>query len=287
MDGATQAELAELRRRAFGLHPDIEADLDATARLVELEQLVLAEHAASVSAATGQPGAAEGADSSAWAAQGGPVSTIEPASGAADPGPASRAAHPGPRADAVIRRRPARARRRDGWVWAAAAALVAAGVVVATPATPPVPADGGVTVGSAESDPDFTRRSDFRMLLEIPFGPWIDTARPDTEVTWLFPASGEIAWTVPLGNYYGWDIWIAGTDDVVQKEHCILASHGGVAKARCMPAALRPYSPLVVTLPYQLVEPDERPPGFEPGELIGFWWRGDDSVTVLIAPARD
>ena len=51
MDAAIQAELAELRRRAFGLHPDIDGDPAAMARLIELEQLVLVEHAASVAAA--------------------------------------------------------------------------------------------------------------------------------------------------------------------------------------------------------------------------------------------
>jgi hypothetical protein len=275
MDGAIQAELAELRRRAFGLHPDIESDRAATARLVELEQLVLAEHAASVPALRGGPSTPE-RTSSGWAAQGGPPSPMEPVSPTADAAP---------RADAVLPRRAARPRRRDGWVLATAAAMVAAGVVVANPALPPVPADGGVAIESAETAPDFTGTSDFRVLLEIPFGPWIDTARPDTGVTWLFPSSDEIAWTVALGNYYGWDIWIGGTDGASQKEHCILASRGGVAKARCIPAALRPFSALVVTLPSELIEPDERPPGLGPSDLIGFWWRADDSVTVLIAPA--
>lgn len=278
MDRAIQAELAELRRRAFGLHPDIEADLAATARLVELEQLVLAEHAASVAGLRGERSTMEGSPSSRGAPHVGPMWPTEPGASTTDAEPS---------ADAVPPHRAVRARRRDGWVLATAAALVATGVVVATPMTPPVPAGGGVTVESAETAYDFAHESDLLVVLDIPFGPWIDTARPDTGVKWLFPASDEVQWTVPLGNYYGWDIWIAGTDDDPRREHCILASRGGVAKARCMPAALRPFSPLVVTLPFQLVEPDERPPGFDSGEVIGFWWRADDSVTVLIAPAPD
>ena len=92
---------------------------------------------------------------------------------------------------------------------------------------------------------------------------------------------------MPLGEYYGWDIWVAGTDDIPRREHCILAVHGEVAKGRCIPAGLRPFSALLVTLPYRAIEADERPEGFTPDHRIGFWWRADDSVTVLLGSVND
>ena len=109
MDRAIQAELAELRRRAFGLHPDIEADLAATARLVELEQLVLAEHAASVAGLRGERSTMEGSPSSRGAPHVGPMWPTEPGASTTDAEPS---------ADAVPPHRAVRARRRDGLVLA-------------------------------------------------------------------------------------------------------------------------------------------------------------------------
>ena len=156
---------------------------------------------------------------------------------------------------------------------------------MATPAGPPAPSDSRVTIETAKSAFALTRDSDSRVLLEIPFGPWIDATNSAADIIWLFPTSDEIAWTLSLGNYYGWDIWIAGTDDNPEREHCILAVHGEVGRGRCLPAALRPFSALVVTLPFKVVQANERPPGFTPGQRIGFWWRADDSVDVLLAAA--
>lgn len=285
MDAATRAELAELRRRAFGLHPDIDADPVATARLVDLERLVLVEHAASYPAASGER-SAPGAEMPGLSPSSGlspsvdqpPSADAELEEGTALAAGADRevlATPPGRRL---------RPRRRDGWAVAAAAAVVAAAVVVATPATPP---SGGseVVVESASSAYSITRDLDARVLIDIPFGPWIDTSRSAEEVLWLFPTTDKIEWTVSLGEYYGWEIWIAGTDDEPEKQHCLLALRGEVARARCIPAALRAFSALVVTLPYRDIEAGERPPGFEPGERIGFWWRSGDAVTVLRAPA--
>jgi len=274
MDARIQDELAELRRRAFSLHPDIDGDPAARARLVELEQLVLAEHAVSVVAVSGERFAMAPHGEAASRAT---LATVEPA--AAPPTGAGRSDGTAPQP------RRLRARRRDGWAVAAAAALVAAGVVVATPATPPRAVEEEVTIETASSAYSITRDGDARVLMEIPFGPWIDTSTLDFDVIWLLPTSDEIEWTAPVGEYYGWDIWVAGTDDEPEKQHCLLAVHGQVARARCIPAALRPFSALVVTLPYRAIEADERPPGFLPGERIGFWWRADDAVTVLLAPA--
>lgn len=300
MDAAIHAELAELRRRAFGLHPDIEGDPVATARLVDLEQLVLVEHAAAFAAESGgrlpwDAPVGAGTDSrpsplvvGSMDAERGEAPTFPPdarrgetATFPPDAGRGETATFP---PDASAPRRP-RARRRDGWAAAAAAAVVATAVVVATPVTPSAPAGGDVTIEPAGSAYSITRDADARVLLEIPFGPWINTTTSAEEVLWLFPTTDEIEWTVPLGEYYGWQIWIGGTDDQPEKQQCLLALHGGVARARCIPAALRPFSALVVTLPYRAIDADERPPGFTPGERIGFWWRSEDAVTVLRAPA--
>ena len=278
MDAAVQAELAELRRRAFGVHPDIEGDPAATVRLIELEQLVLVEHAASISAPVGEYVTADAASASSLVLRKAPASPLSSTTDAATRPDA---------VDTLPRARRIRSRRRDGWTVAAAATLIATAVVVATPAEPPAPADGGVTIESAKSAFSLTRDSDSTVLLEIPFGRGIDTRASDADIIWLFPASDEIAWTLSLGNYYGWDLWIGGTDDDSEPEHCILAVHGQVGRGRCIPAALRPFSALLVTLPFKLVQPDERPAGFAPGQRIGFWWRADDSVKVLLAAAPE
>ena len=278
MDAGVQAELAELRRRAFGVHPDIEGDSAATVRLIELEGIVLVEHAASVSALIGEYIAADAAPASGLVLREAPV---------LPPAPTTDAAGSPEAVDTLARARRIRARRRGGWTVAAAAALIATAVVVATPAEPPAPAESGVTIESAKSAYGLTRDLDSTVLLEIPFGPWIDTRASDTDIIWLFPTTDQIEWTALLGEYYGWDIWIGGTDDKPEKQHCLLAVHGQVGRARCIPAALRPFSALVVTLPYKTIQADERPLGFAPDQRIGFWWRADDSVTVMLAYAPE
>ncbi|MEU1971517.1 hypothetical protein ABZ477_07665 [Microbacterium sp. NPDC019599] len=280
MDDATRAELAELRRRAFGLEPDIADDPAAIDRLVQLEGLVLAEHAASAPlhpepAVAVDPVPADGALAGVGVRQSvtAPPRPVVPQPVAAGADPVEQA---------PVRQR--RAPRRDGWGYALVAALVATVVVLLSPVEPPPPSSAEVTIETTRSAYTFARDSDAEVLVRVPIDGWygVDNSELTPEDIPPFRPSGPIEWASHLGEYYGWDLWIAGAEGALQDEQCILVIRGAVAKSRCTPAYLRPYTALVVSLPYRFIEPHERPPGLVPGRRIGFWWAEDDSVTILM-----
>ncbi|WP_137846138.1 hypothetical protein [Microbacterium sp. 2FI] len=134
-------------------------------------------------------------------------------------------------------------------------------------------------------------------LLRIPldgsFGNYVSL--PASSYLPQFPAKGPVDWVSALGEYHGWDVWIGSAravSGVVQREHCILIERGAASRSRCVPAALREDAALLVSVPYALVAPDERPAAMLEGHRLAFWWGDGGSVAVLLAdpeavPASD
>jgi hypothetical protein len=282
MDAADGAELAELRRRAYGPFPDIAGDEHALARLIALEALARADDAAPPPGRAAQARAEEGpAEQQPAALQ---------SAGTADGGDVGGARHPSP-LPITRRRRPARGLLIGGAVAAAVAIAAWAGVAI----TP----EGGIESGAGSSPADayidrkeaqsFAEDESAIVLLRIPldgsFGNYIDL--PTDEPVPEFPLSGETDWVAPLGEYYGWDLWIAAGTDALQRVHCVLIERGVASRSRCVPAALRTSGVLLVSVPYALIAPDERPPGMLDGYRLGFWWRDDGEVTVLMGFEAD
>jgi hypothetical protein len=179
---------------------------------------------------------------------------------------------------------------------AAAVALVAAGlgsielVRMLTPPENAVPARSilAPAVRDAREAYSFAWDRDAVPLLHIPldgsFGRYIDL--PSSTDVPDFPATGTLEWAYPLGRYFGWNVWIAGASvngTGLGREHCIAVERNDDVRSRCVPAALREQSALVVSVPFASVPPDDRPVGMDPDERLGFWWSRDRSVAVLIA----
>ncbi|BDV32093.1 hypothetical protein Microterr_27530 [Microbacterium terricola] len=143
-------------------------------------------------------------------------------------------------------------------------------------------AEGTTTTVEARAAYTLVRDPDARIVLRIPIEP---SASSHTDaVPPVLPASGAVRWVRSLGVVHGWRVWIASADGIVQEEDCIAVSRGEVARARCVPAALRGTAALAVDVPYDLVPPADRPQGMAVGERLGFLWSGGDSgVYVLVA----
>ncbi|TDN91364.1 hypothetical protein [Microbacterium sp. BK668] len=291
MDDATRAELAELRRRAFGPDPDIADDPAAVDRLVALEALVVQEHAAAFAgvqpltlATTGSVDpsasrmAAEEEDGFADAVFSHHIAALPPEGGGMPPPPSP--------SDEQAGTRPARASRwsrHDGSGIALAAALVAAAVAAFSAVGPPSVSSVPVTQETTREAYTLARDREATTLLQIPLDNALAAAPPlAADEIPAFPSSGPVEWATPLGEYYGWDLWIAGAKGAFRDEQCILVVRGGDAKGRCVVASLRPQSALVVSLPYTVIEPAKRPPGLVPGTRIGFWWTDEPVVRVLL-----
>ncbi|GAA1956828.1 hypothetical protein [Microbacterium deminutum] len=254
MDAATRAELSALRRRAYGPGADIHEDPPALARLVELEDLALAEDSRAV-----------------------------PAPPAADPEPPSIARPEPPNTAAPSPRHRSTALR--GSVIAAVTAGVAIVITIAltTPraepsadATPTVTAAAGYAYGG---DPDATTLRTFSLSgSSASHTDWpVDGGgRP------AFPQTTTIRWATDIGTYYGWHVWVAQGYEGAQDQFCILIERAADVRTRCVKAADRVQGTLSVSLTAADIDPNERPGEMSASESIGFWWLEQNRVEAVL-----
>lgn len=247
MDAASRVELEALRRRAFGPDADIQDDPDALTRLIELEDL-----------ARGRMVQASAADAAC-------VDRLT----AADAG-ASRATG----------RRP-RMRRRTLLAGLGVAAAIVAAVVVLRPGGEPPPA-AAPTVTSGEeyvaTDPAARRLMSIR--LDAAFGGYIQL--PSETPPPPFPSTTALSWATFLGDYYGWDLWVAGGSGGTGDEHCILLQREDVTRARCMDEEGQRRGALRVSLVSSDIPPEELRVPMDPDESIRFWWLDSGAVDLVL-----
>ena len=93
------------------------------------------------------------------------------------------------------------------------------------------------------------RDADADILMQIPVDGGLRPGAESSPTDGIppFPSSGTVEWAAPLGEYYGWDLWIGGAKGF-RNEQCIAVVRGAEAKGRCVVAALRAQSALVVSL---------------------------------------
>ena len=257
MDAAERAELDALRRRAYGRGADIHDQPGAVARLIELEDLARTETVTRAPSPTGADQGGTRPRSTGLSAPAAPVSDIAA---------------------------PARLSRRRWGLIAAATAVGAIAVAVAltqlpsaqSPAAAPTPPmdDRFMYHGDPDSE---TLMS---ISLDAAFGPSVDVPVEDDGPT--FPATTTLDWALPLGDYFGWQLWVAGGTGDENDEHCILIRRGTDVRARCLPPAEQVAGKLSVSLDPSDIAPEQLPRPMDDDESIRFWWLGGGEVDVVL-----
>ncbi len=93
-----------------------------------------------------------------------------------------------------------------------------------------------------------------------------------------------MTWAEPLGDYYGWKLWIGGARGGGRDENCMLLDGDGTMRADCVPTALQAQGALLVSVPYAEMAPEERPAQMTADQSLGFWWDPDGTITILLSP---
>lgn len=268
-DDAT--ELAELRRRAYGPDADIASDPGALARLTRLEDAARRVGAAGRSI-LGEPTSDE------------PTSD-EPMSDEPSPDEPMPVESAQETAGSVID-----GRDRPRWHGAlvlgvAVVAICLAAVGAQSPVVMPAPAAASLPppdplghTSPFRADP--AARVVSQVLTEGTLSDYLPappTARPS------FPVPEELLWSSPLGNYYGWALWLARSRSGLP---CMaLVRAGQDVRANCVLPARFNEGALVVTVPYAAILPADRPQGMLPRESLGFEWLTDSTVSIVVGRA--
>lgn len=281
MDADARAELDALRVRAYGPAADIAGDPAALARLVALEELARPRAGTERSGTMAPAPDTQGA----WSAD----AQIAPAADAADSGAPAHDATASPAR--IVEVLPAPARRARPWWHVAAMAAVAAltvplGLAAAQQSlAPPDPTESAIPASAREAlafanDPS----ADVLITIRIDgsFGDYVDI--PSGGDVPLFPVEGLMTWVEPLGDYFGWRLWIGGARGAIDDENCLLLDGDGTMRANCVTADLKSHGALLLSVPYDEVDPDERPEGMRPEQSLGFWWGTDGTVKIVLAP---
>ena len=144
------------------------------------------------------------------------------------------------------------------------------------PAASPTPTPPAQFVFSA--DPDSERLMSIR--LDDAFGGYIEL--PSETPSPPFPSTTALNWATYLGDYYGWDLWVAGGSGGVQDEHCILITRSDVRRARCVDEVGQRLGTLRVSLAAADIPPGELPEPLDADESIRFWWLENGYIEVVL-----
>lgn len=269
MDAATRAELDALRVRAYGPAADIADDPAALRRLAELEERARPAAPTVTRPYTAEPGTAAPTDAAPTAAR-----VIDITAGTTAP------ARPAWHAALVV---------------AVALATVPLAVTAASRALPPEGApDAETATRAAGSIPESVRTArafvegpDTDTLIQVridgSFGDYVDIISDDVP---LFPVEGPMTWAEPLGEYYGWHLWIGSGEGAAGKENCLLLDGDGTMRAKCMPVDLKAQGALLITVPHEGLMPLERPEQMSVGESLGFWWGPEGVISIVVGPSK-
>jgi hypothetical protein len=275
MDAAARAELEALRRRAFGPDADIQDDPEALARLIALEELARPR----VAIETAGP-----RDAVAAAVRHEPASATEgagvPTDGSSPP---------------ALKDDPVPVPRRRRWTQRAtlitgtlAAAAIVAAIVLAQPRGEPLPA-AAPSPSVDEHHYVFTADPHSETLLRIrsdgAFGGYVELPTDDPPPP--FPSTTTLDWAAPLGEYYGWDLWIAGGSGDDEDEHCILIQRGDDTRARCADAKGQEMGILRVSLAGPDIAAEELPVPMAQSDRLRFWWLQGGDIEVVLGSFGD
>ncbi|WP_375385304.1 hypothetical protein [uncultured Microbacterium sp.] len=269
------AELAGLRRRAYAPDADITDDPVALARLIELEDALRAGAAASLARAVHD----RGPDSAQPAAASPAAGTPAPAAAAS----AVEVAYPSWHVALVA-------------AVAAVAIVLAALAATATPPSAPTLAEGpSLAEVVPPPSPSASRFDDVgpfaddpaaRLLIAVPIGgsagDYFDV--PVAGGTPPFPVAEGLRWSAPLGTFYGWELWLARSQN---GRPCVALARDRDVRAKCQLPDDSSQGSLIVSVPYASVVPADRPGGMGPAESIGYQWFSDQTVMIVVGRASN
>ena len=172
-----------------------------------------------------------------------------------------------------------RPRRRSTLVFAAAAAVaaIAAAVIV----TPRPPSSSAPEPPAAVAEPIHVP-----VMIRDTTGAYVDLSwRPETPT---FPVDGEMEWAQPLGEHYGWSMWIGAAENGRRDQRCLLVAGSSGTRARCVDDGSSSREDVTLSLPAGRIELADRPAGMTDDQRLRFVWGGGGYVTVeVISRIRD
>ncbi|MEV8274678.1 hypothetical protein [Microbacterium sp. NPDC077184] len=280
MDAASRRELDALRRRAWGAGGGLDDDPAAQARLAELEAESRAESSAGPPArgVTAAPDVKDRPD----------VTARPAAPGVAGP-PAADPENPHPQHP----QRPA-SPRRTGHRARLAAALVGGAAAVTLAGAFLAPLLGDTLPGADHTElrtiEDAVR--DATVFLDAPEALTLFTVPLDgrlsditgntaTLIPPALPGDRDSEWITPAGRYYSGQLWRARADS---DELCLVVELAAGTRGTCLPEEAHRRNALLVVIPASDIPADDRPEGMTETDAVGFWWRADDNVEVVLAP---
>lgn len=277
MDAASRAELDALRIRAYGPSPDIAGDAESLARLVELEELAMPK--------AGPPDAAADADAAPAAS-----AADRGGTGAADGAATAVVLEPSAHEEVSPRPRAQGRRARERWHVATVAVLAVVAIVLggiggiraSDRAESAAAAEAAAAANSMLSEPG--GRIFVPVQIDAVTGTFVDVPA-GTDVP-RFPIGGDMAWAQPLGDYYGWKLWIGAAPTSRGTEHCILLAADADTLGRCIPREWRADGVLLVSLPADRIAEEDRPDGMTADQSVAFVWGQGGYLTILLTPGR-
>lgn len=261
MDPSSRAELAALRRRAYDRGADIASDPVALERLAELEELALESEPWSVPASTRTP-------SGALATASDP---IRPASATGT----GRALSPN---------RPL--------IFGAVAALAVVATTLGAAREPTTVPNPPLAEAATTSPPAAPATTDLAandpviipLLVDDRSGEFIDVAPPPGMPVPL--ANGATIWAQPLGIHFGWEAWAVGTSSGQGRNNCLLLTDRSATEVKCVPRDATARGALEVSVAYDELAAQQRPPSMTPEQRVSFTW-GDGAYIRMRITADD
>jgi hypothetical protein len=251
------AELALLRRRAYGPDADIDADPAAVARLDELETRVRLDIAARTAPPPSEPPLAF--------AIGVDVAQI------------------GTAPDTAAAVAPERSRRYGGRI-AVACAVAAVAVVMGVQAAngPTVQQTEPSTLSAPEAAAARVSGSSETRLIDIPLdrslARYVEQPPAPT-----FPVDDGLSWAESLGPYYGWTVWLARSASGDQR--CILLGAAEKIYSECQHDEGFLAGMLEVSVPYGDIAAEVRPARMTGGQSLVFRWTAERGVSIALDEA--
>jgi len=94
-----------------------------------------------------------------------------------------------------------------------------------------------------------------------------------------FPVTGSLRWVDTVGDYFGARVWRARAES---GEVCLLIELPSITRASCVVDEEFELDAMLVVAPFLEIPEAERPEAMRAGDALGFWWRSNGRLEVLL-----